>query len=159
MSNLQTTAASVAFRVRFYLSADGQYDAGDTEVGSAQTINAPFTGEQTVSTTINLPANVSGSRFVLFFVDADNQVTNEVTESNNVAASSITITTTNPCPTITVSVNTSPSTQGGATGSASANASGGQSAYTYAWSNGSVGQSVSGLLAGPYSVTATDANG
>ena len=149
----------MAFRVRFYLSADGQYDAGDTEVGSAQTINAPFTGEQTVSTTINLPANVSGSRFVLFFVDADNQVTNEVTESNNVAASSITITTINPCPTITVSVNTSPSTQGGATGSASANASGGQSPYSYAWSNGSGGQFVSGLLAGPYSVTATDANG
>lgn len=159
VSNLQTMAASSVFRIRFYLSVDNQYDTGDTEVGTAQTINAPFTGEQTVSTTINLPANVSGSRFILFFVDADNQVQNEVSESNNVAASAITITTTNPCPTITVSVNTSPTTQGGATGSGSANASGGQSPYNYAWSNGGFGQSISGLVAGTYSVTATDANG
>lgn len=159
VSNLQTTAASSAFRLRFYLSADNQFNAGDTEVGTAQTINAPFLGEQTVSTTINLPANVSGSRFILFFVDADNQVTNEVNESNNVAASAITITTSNPCPTITVSVNTNPTTQGGATGSASANASGGQSPYGYVWSNGGAGQTISGLAAGTYSVTATDANG
>ncbi len=159
VSNLQTTAASSAFRLRFYLSADNQFNAGDTEVGTSQTVNAPFLGEQTVSTTINLPANVSGSRFILFFVDADNQVTNEVNESNNVAASAITITTSNPCPTITVSVNTNSTTQGGATGSASANASGGQSPYGYVWSNGGAGQSISGLATGTYSVTATDANG
>ena len=96
VSNLQTTAASSAFRVRFYLSVDNQFDGSDTELGTAQTINAPFLGEQTVSTTINLPANMSSSRFILFFVDADNQVQNEVSETNNVAASALTITTTNP---------------------------------------------------------------
>ena len=159
VSNLQTTAATSSFKLRFYLSTDNQFGAGDTEIGTAQTFNASFTGEQTVSTTLSLPNGITGSRYILFFVDADNQVTNEVSESNNVAASAITITTTNPCPTITVSVNTSPTTQGGATGSASANPSGGQSPYTYAWSNGGNTQTISNLAAGTYNVTVTDANG
>lgn len=37
-------------------------------------------------------------------------------------------------------------------------ASGGQGAYTYLWSNGSTSQIISGLAAGTYSVTVTDAN-
>ena len=44
-------------------------------------------------------------------------------------------------------------------GSAEASASGGTTPYTFAWSNGETGQSITGLAAGTYSVTATDANG
>ena len=46
-----------------------------------------------------------------------------------------------------------------ANGNATANASGGISPYTYSWSNGSNTQTVTGLAAGNYSVTATDDNG
>jgi len=44
-------------------------------------------------------------------------------------------------------------------GSATATGSGGTSPYTYLWSNGSTSNIISGLSAGPYSVTLTDANG
>jgi len=43
-------------------------------------------------------------------------------------------------------------------GSVTATASGGTGIYTYIWSNGSSGQSISGLNAGTYSVTVNDGN-
>ncbi len=46
-----------------------------------------------------------------------------------------------------------------ATGSASAQVSGGTAGYTYIWNTGSTASSISGLAAGTYTVTATDANG
>ncbi|MBK8470746.1 MAG: SprB repeat-containing protein [Sphingobacteriales bacterium] len=50
-------------------------------------------------------------------------------------------------------------TNGGADGTASVSASGGTSPYTYLWNTGATTQSISGLTAGTYSVTVTDANG
>ncbi|MCC6727700.1 MAG: SprB repeat-containing protein, partial [Saprospiraceae bacterium] len=47
----------------------------------------------------------------------------------------------------------------GFTVSATANPVGGNLPYTYLWSNGQTGQTATGLTAGTYSVTATDANG
>ncbi|MEL6922768.1 MAG: T9SS type A sorting domain-containing protein [Bacteroidota bacterium] len=44
-------------------------------------------------------------------------------------------------------------------GTATAAASGGTPGYQYSWSNGATGVSISGLLPGNYSVTATDTNG
>ncbi len=54
---------------------------------------------------------------------------------------------------------TTVSCPGGINGTATANASGGSSPYTYAWSNGGSGSSISGVTNGTYTVTATDANG
>ena len=51
------------------------------------------------------------------------------------------------------------STFGGSDGSVSVSVSGGAAPYSYAWSNGSTASSLSGLTAGTYSVTITDANG
>ena len=50
-------------------------------------------------------------------------------------------------------------TCGNATGSASISASGGTSGYSYTWSNGGVGATITGLAAAGYTVTITDANG
>ncbi|MEO8589020.1 MAG: choice-of-anchor L domain-containing protein [Flavobacteriales bacterium] len=47
----------------------------------------------------------------------------------------------------------------GSDGSITLNVSGGTSPYTYSWSNGSSSSDLSGLAAGSYTVTVTDANG
>jgi hypothetical protein len=48
---------------------------------------------------------------------------------------------------------------GGATGTATAHPSGGTAPYTYLWSDGQTNQTATGLTAGTYQVTVTDANG
>ncbi|MEO8147352.1 MAG: T9SS type A sorting domain-containing protein [Bacteroidia bacterium] len=48
---------------------------------------------------------------------------------------------------------------GGNSGSASATAAGGTPPYTYQWSNGATTSAITGLFAGNYTVTVTDANG
>ena len=49
--------------------------------------------------------------------------------------------------------------QGNCDGSVSASATGGTAPYSFAWSNGASGATASGLCAGSYDVTITDANG
>ncbi len=68
----------------------------------------------------------------------------------------------NPCqPTINVNATSTGTGCGGAnSGTATASASGGNGgAYTYQWSNGQSSSSITGLSAGTYTVTVTDANG
>ena len=61
---------------------------------------------------------------------------------------------------ITVSISkTNATCNGNNTGSATATASGGTAPYTYVWSNGATTATISNLVAGIYSVTATDKNG
>ncbi|MBP7407172.1 MAG: gliding motility-associated C-terminal domain-containing protein [Flavobacteriales bacterium] len=67
-----------------------------------------------------------------------------------------------PCPTITVGVTDQVNVLcfGGNTGAATVQASGGDGSYTYVWSPGSLnGSTQSTLLAGTYTVTATDGAG
>ena len=47
---------------------------------------------------------------------------------------------------------------GASTGAAGVNPSGGTSPYTYSWTNGATTNAISGLIAGTYTVTVTDAN-
>ncbi|WP_460938993.1 beta strand repeat-containing protein, partial [Spirosoma humi] len=60
---------------------------------------------------------------------------------------------------LTSTVASTPSACGQATGTATVTASGGTTPYTYLWSNGATTNSLTGLVAGVYSVTVTDANG
>ncbi len=59
----------------------------------------------------------------------------------------------------TAVVDNNVSVNGGNDGQASASGSGGTPGYTFAWSNGAVTATASGLTAGTYSVTVTDSNG
>jgi hypothetical protein len=59
----------------------------------------------------------------------------------------------------TISAQTNVLCNGASTGAATATTSGGTSPYTYVWSNGATTASITGLAAGTYAVTATDANG
>ncbi len=62
-------------------------------------------------------------------------------------------------PAITVGVTTTPATCLNNDGAIIAFGAGGASPYTYVWSNGATTQSQTGIAAGSYGVTATDANG
>lgn len=56
-------------------------------------------------------------------------------------------------------ITTTPSLCGLANGDVTLSVSGGVSPYTFAWSNGATSQSLTGMLAGSYTVTVTGANG
>ncbi len=58
-----------------------------------------------------------------------------------------------------IATQTNVACNGGSTGTTTVSVSGGVSPYTYAWSNAATGATASGLAAGSYTVTATDANG
>jgi hypothetical protein len=60
---------------------------------------------------------------------------------------------------ISLNVDSNASCNGSATGVISSTASGGTTAYVYVWSTGSNVDSITGLTAGTYTVTLTDANG
>ncbi len=62
-------------------------------------------------------------------------------------------------PTITTGAIVQVSCHGGSDGAIDINLIGGASPYTYAWSNGAQTQDVNNLIAGPYEVVITDANG
>ncbi len=93
---------------------------------------------------------------------------------NNISAGtySVTITDANGCvgvrtgivvsnpnaPTASVSSSTNPLCNGNATGTATGTANGGTAPYSYVWSNGQTGPTATGLAAGSYTFTVTDAS-
>lgn len=60
---------------------------------------------------------------------------------------------------LTLSVDSNASCNGSSNGMISSSTSGGTTAYTYSWSNSATTNSISGLSAGTYTLTVTDANG
>jgi large repetitive protein len=83
-----------------------------------------------------------------------------VTDANGCTATA-TVTITEPTPlTATMGIPTNVSCSGGNNGSATVTANGGTPAYTYLWApNGGTNSTGTGLSAGNYTVTVTDANG
>ncbi|MFK8005310.1 MAG: gliding motility-associated C-terminal domain-containing protein [Saprospiraceae bacterium] len=84
-----------------------------------------------------------------------------VTDANGCTGTNSFIVSGFTCPTVTVSTNaTGVTCAGGNTGTITANGAGGTEPYIYTWSNGLPSQqTVNGLAAGTYAVTATDADG
>lgn len=78
-----------------------------------------------------------------------------VTSGDQTATASVTITQ----PTaVSASASATDENDGAGNGTASATATGGTPPYDFAWSNGDFGATISGLNAGTYTVTVTDAN-
>ncbi len=83
-----------------------------------------------------------------------------VVTTANGCTSSVSVMITQPASALAVTQSQTNVLCNGATnGSASLNVSGGTAGYTYVWSNGQNGASATGLAAGNYSATVTDANG
>ncbi|MFN0187527.1 MAG: gliding motility-associated C-terminal domain-containing protein, partial [Bacteroidia bacterium] len=99
--------------------------------GTSQDLNNLSAGNYTVTVTDNNGCSLTNSIFV--------------TQPNAPLSASI--------------ANTAVDCFGNATGTTTLTVNGGTSAYTYAWNNGSSNQNLSGVTAGTYSVTVTDANG
>ncbi|MEI6577552.1 MAG: Ig-like domain-containing protein, partial [Bacteroidota bacterium] len=80
-------------------------------------------------------------------------ITNGTTATGSIAVSG-------PGSTLTSSaVGTNPSCNGSGNGSVASSGAGGTGTYTYHWNTGATSQNISGLSAGTYYVTVTDANG
>ena len=116
-------------------------------------------------------ANASGGTAPYTYLWANGQTTSTAT-GLSAGSYNVTITDANNCTTTasaTVSAgtggpsatttSTNATCNGGNDGSATLTASGGTSPYTYSWQNGQTGTTATGLVAGTYTVTVTDANG
>jgi gliding motility-associated-like protein len=123
-------------------------------------------GANTGSATVN-PAGGTGAYTYAWTPSGGNAST-----ANNLAAGSYTCTITdaNGCTNIqtftitspsaiALSTSSTPSACGNPNGTATVNALGGTGAYSYSWSSGGGAATESGLIAGAYVVTVTDANG
>jgi hypothetical protein len=86
--------------------------------------------------------------------------TGTITDANGCTAIGGPITINEPADTIAISaVVTDVTNAGGSDGAIDITVSGGTSPYTYSWSNGSTSGDLTGLTAGTYDITVTDANG
>jgi hypothetical protein len=82
-----------------------------------------------------------------------------ITDNNSCTQTAVTTIIEPTLLTASITATTNVSCNGGSNGSATVTAGGGTTPYTYAWSNGAVSSSVSGLIAASYTVTVTDNNG
>ena len=118
-----------------------------TTAANATGGTAPYTYNWNNGGTTSGLTGLSGGTYIVTVTDANNCLAVATVVLNDVGAPVITLTQTNlDC-------------YGDATGTITSAVSGGQTPYTYAWSNGSTTSSVSGLTSGTYTVTITDAGG
>ena len=124
---------------------------GDTDgqvTGSATGGTTPYTYSWNTGETNAIETNLGAGTYSVTITDQNgctDSASTIVTEPAVVVASSV--------------VDSNTSCNGFSDGGATAAATGGTGAYTYSWNNGATTASITGVVAGTYSVTITDQNG
>jgi PKD repeat protein len=133
------------------ICAGGTVNFTNSTSGPSVTYNWTFTGGSPSSSTAVNPSvvyNTPGTYTVSLVA------TNAAGSDTETLTSYVTV-----YPNPAVAPNGTNATCGLSNGTAAANATGGSPSYTYLWSTGATTSTLSGLGAGTYSVTVTDANG
>jgi hypothetical protein len=118
--------------------------------GSTITLNATSLNSGTVTWNNGVANNVPFTIFTTTTFTASSSTSKD-------CETQITITVS--APKAKTNVNSNVSCNGGSNGAAAVEAYDGASPYTYLWSNGATTPAITGLTAGTYTVTVTDANG
>ena len=133
-------------------TADSNVSCNDGSDGSATASvtggTAPYTYLWSNSTTTATITGVTAGTYDVTITDA------------NGCTDTASVTITEPVALVASAIaNNNVSCNGGSDGSATASATGGTAPYTYLWSNSATTASITGVTAGTYDVTITDANG
>ncbi|MFT7612325.1 MAG: hypothetical protein ACI9J3_001280 [Parvicellaceae bacterium] len=127
------------------VSCNGVCDGSATVTVSGGT--APYTYSWSSSGTSATETGLCAGTYTVTVTDANGCTGNEVVTINEPSATFVTTTSTDA------------SCNGGCDGNATATGGGGTPPYTYLWSSGGTSATETGLCAGTYTVTITDANG
>ena len=139
------TAVTAAIALGNNVSCSGGIDG--TATASATGGTAPYNFAWSNGTTTASATGLAAGTYTVTATDA------------NLCTDTETITITEPIPLVAaIALGSNVSCFGGNDGSATASATGGTAPYTFAWSNGATTATVTGLTAGTYTVTVTDAN-
>jgi hypothetical protein len=100
----QGTAAAGASNLKYYLSSNNTYDAGDVLLATDAVAALNASASAAVSETVTIPAGTSpGTYYILFVADADAQVA-ETSETNNTGSAQLTITSAAGSPDLVVQI-------------------------------------------------------
>ena len=141
VGSISATSNFNGFNVSCFGSSNGS--ASVSTVGGVPGYTYLWNNGSTLNTATNLPAGPAS------VVITDANGCTKTVSVGIIQPSLITVT----------SAQTNVSCFGGANGALNITVTGGATPYSYVWSNGAITQDVSGLTAGVYSVTITDANG
>jgi len=98
----QGTVSAGASNLKYYLSTDNAYSAGDVFLATDAVAALNASASIAVSEVVTIPASTTpGTYYIVFFADADAQVT-EVNENNNTGSFQITVTSSGGSPDLVV---------------------------------------------------------
>ena len=159
INNIGNEIASGDYNIMSYLSTDAIFDASDISVGDLVTGNTGVGSIPNVEGAIAIPANLpAGNYYLIIVIDALSAIS-ELDETNNILVSPIAAAIQASIPLISSWNVNNVSCFGSNDGIATATPTGGTTPYMYLWMNGMTTQSITGLAAGNYPFTVTDASG